>query len=136
MTGHEDRPTAATKSALMQRDIDTIKRDVAEIKGSLANQYVPNHQLELIRLSITELGIKIADLKRAQELHVTKSDFFLVRMIVFGLVGLVMLAFGKFMVDMAFNNQVRPEPMSRRSELIPPRLPDNTALRTVPDLSN
>lgn len=136
MTEHEDRPTAATKSALMQRDIDTIKRDVAEIKGSLANQYVPNHQLELIRLSITELGIKIADLKRAQELHVTKSDFFLVRMIVFGLVGLVMLAFGKFMVDMAFNNQVRPEPMPRRSELIPPRLPDNTALRTVPDLSN
>lgn len=120
----------------MQRDIDTIKRDVAEIKGNLANQYVPNHQLELIRLSITELGIKIADLKRAQELHVTKSDFFLVRMIVFGLVGLVMLAFGKFMVDMAFNNQVRPEPMPRRSELIPPRLPDNTALRTVPDLSN
>ena len=105
----EERPTAATKAALMQRDIDTIKRDVAEIKGSLANQYVPNHQLELIRLSLSELGIKIGDVKRAQDMFVTKADFSLVRIIVYGLVGLVLLAFGKFLVDGAFNIPVRSE---------------------------
>lgn len=132
MTDNDDRPTAATKAALMQRDIDTIKRDVAEIKGSLVSHYVPNHQLELIRLSITELGIKISELKRAQEAFVTKSDFSLVRLIVYGLVGLVLLAFGKFMVDMAFNPG-RPETPLRRSSIEAPRVPDNTALRTVPD---
>lgn len=134
MTEHEDRPTAATKSALMQRDIDTIKRDVAEIKVNLANQYVPNHQLDLIRLLISEVNAKIAGLTRSQETYVTKSEFFLVRLVVFGLVGLVLLAFGKFLVDGAFNTS-RSEPLTRRGELLAPRPPDNTALRPVPDLT-
>ena len=135
MTEHEERPTAATKSALLQRDMDTIKIAVTEIKTTLASQYVPNHQLDLIRLLISEINGKISALTRAQEAYVTKSDFSLVRLIVYGLVGLVMLAFGKFLVDGAFN-QPRSEPVSRHGSLIAPVPPDNTALRTVPDISN
>ena len=133
MTEHEERPTAATKSALLQRDMDTIKIAVTEIKTTLASQYVPNHQLDLIRLLISEINAKITALSKAQELYVTKADFSLVRIVVYGLVGLVLMGFGKFLVDGAFTNQGRPEPM-RRSELIAPRPPDNTALRTTPDL--
>ena len=88
----EDRPTAATKAALMQRDIDTIKRDVADIKANIANQYVQTHQLELIRLSITEQGIKIADMRRVQDANVTHKDFWPVKMIVYGMVGLILTA--------------------------------------------
>ena len=135
MTEHEERPTPATKAALLQRDMDTIKIAVTEIKATLANQYVPNHQLDLIRLLISEINGKITALSKAQELYVTKADFSPVRVIVYGLVGLVLLAFGKFIVDGAIK-QPDPEHMQRRGALIAPVPPDNTALRNVPDLSN
>ena len=113
MTEHEDRPTAATKAALLQRDMDAVKIALAEIKGTLASQYVPNHQLDLIRLLISEINAKISAISKAQELYVTKADFSLVRIIVYGLVGLVLMGFGKFLVDGAFNIPVRSETPTR-----------------------
>ena len=82
--------TPATKLALMQSRIENISSDVMEIKANLAAQYVPNHEMALIRLSVTELGIKMNEQKKMLEHMVTVDQFFPVKVLVYGAAGLIL----------------------------------------------
>ena len=82
--------TPATKLALMQSRIENISADVSEIKANLSAQYVPNHEMALIRLSVTELGIKMNEQKKLLEHMVTVDQFFPVKVLVYGAAGLIL----------------------------------------------
>lgn len=72
-----------TETALMKRDLDSIMKDVSEIKTILKNDYVTVPSLK-------ELHSRVDDIEKVM---VTKEQFSLVRGIVFGGVGLVLLSF-------------------------------------------
>ena len=72
--------TEETKSALLQRDVDTIKSDVKSIKDSLLTQYVQSVEMKAVQIAIAKLEIT----------SVTQEQFKPVRVIVYGMVGLIL----------------------------------------------